>query len=144
MASRARTARRPHLLIALGVVALVGGLWYVAPEFLHTVEFNLYDEHFRLRGRRVPNPQVAIVTIDEASLVAVGHWPWSRTVLADLVRRLDEGGRRGHRLRRAPRTSRSAAAEREFGDRLRQRLGARGLDAAAAAELEQRGRRGRS
>jgi len=71
MASRARTARRPALLIALGIIGLIGGIWYIAPEFLHTIEFNLYDQHFRLRGRRPPNPQVAIVTIDDASLATV-------------------------------------------------------------------------
>ncbi|HYM33508.1 MAG TPA: adenylate/guanylate cyclase domain-containing protein [Candidatus Cybelea sp.] len=31
---------------------------------------------------------VTIVDIDEASLAAFGQWPWPRTVLADLVRRL--------------------------------------------------------
>jgi CHASE2 domain-containing sensor protein len=65
MPSRARTARRPHLLIALGVGGLVGVLWYLGPTFLHTIEFNLYDQHFRLRGPRAPNPQVAVVAIDE-------------------------------------------------------------------------------
>jgi adenylate cyclase len=78
MATRARTARRPALLIALGIIALIGALWYVAPNFLHTIEFNLYDQHFRLRGPRPPNPQVAIVTIDEVSLGVEGRWPWSR------------------------------------------------------------------
>jgi adenylate cyclase len=135
MATRARTARRPHLLIALGVIVLIGAIWYRAPEFLHTIEFNLYDQNFRLRGRRVPNPQVAIVTIDEPSLVAVGHWPWPRTVLARLVRRLDEAGAASIAfdvLLNEP----DPWPEREFGDRLRQRLGARGLDASGRAVLE--------
>jgi adenylate cyclase len=135
MAPRARTARRPHLLIALGVIALIGTLWYIAPEFLHTIEFNLYDQNFRLRGRRVPNPQVAIVTIDEPSLAAVGHWPWPRTVLARLVRRLVEAGAASIAfdvLLSEP----DPWPEREFGDRLRQRLGSRGLDASGRAVLE--------
>ncbi len=135
MAPRARTARRPHLLIALGVIVLLGTIWYLAPEFLHTIEFNLYDQHFRLRGRRAPNPQVAIVTIDEPSLAAVGHWPWSRTVLARLVQRLDEGGAAAIAfdvLLNEP----DPWPERAFGDRLRRRLGAHGLDASGRAVLE--------
>jgi len=135
MATRARTARRPALLIALGIIALVGAIWYIAPGFLHTIEFNLYNEHFRLRGRRAPNPQVAIVTIDEPSLAAVGHWPWSRRVLARLVQRLDEGGAAAIAfdvLLNEPERS----PEREIIERLRQRLGARGLDAGVRAELE--------
>jgi adenylate cyclase len=134
MAPRARTARRPHLLIALGVVVLLGAIWYLAPEFLHTIEFNLYDQHFRLRGRRAPNLQVAIVTVDEASLTAVGHWPWSRRVLGQLVRRLDEGGAASIAfdvLLNEPDRS-----EREIIERLRRRLGDRRLDAAVRAELE--------
>ncbi len=78
MASRARTARRPHLLIALGVIALIGAIWYIAPGFLHTIEFNLYNEHFRLRGRRAPNPQVAIVTIDEPRFSPGSFSAWTR------------------------------------------------------------------
>jgi adenylate cyclase len=135
MASRARTARRPHLLIALGVIALIGVIWYIAPGFLHTIEFNLYNEHFRLRGRRAPNPQVAIVTIDEPSLAVVGHWPWPRTVLARLVQRLDKAGAASIAfdvLLNEP----DPWPEREFGDRLRQRLDARGLDASGRAVLE--------
>jgi adenylate cyclase len=135
MAPRARTARRPALLIALGIIALVGGLWYLAPEFLHTIEFNLYDQNFRLRGRRAPNPQVAIVTIDEPSLAAVGHWPWPRTVLAQLVRGLDEAGAASIAfdvLLNEP----DPWPERKFGDRVRQRLGSHGLDASGRAVLE--------
>jgi len=128
MATRARTARRPALLIALGIIALIGALWYVAPNFLHTIEFNLYDQHFRLRGPRPPNPQVAIVTIDEVSLGVEGRWPWSRTKLARLVRRLDEAGAASIAfdvLLNEPEES----AERKVVERLRRRLGARALDA---------------
>ena len=134
MATRARTARRPTLLIALGIIALIGAVWYVAPNFLHTIEFNLYDQHFRLRGPRVPNPQVAIVTIDEASLVVEGRWPWSRSVLARLVQRLDEAGAASIAfdvLLNEPDQS-----ERKVVERLRQGLGARALDAGVRAELE--------
>jgi len=135
MATRAHTARRPALLIALGIIALIGAIWYVAPNFLHTIEFNLYDQHFRLRGPRPPNPQVAIVTIDEVSLGVEGRWPWSRTKLARLVRRLDEAGAASIAfdvLLNEPEES----AERTVVERLRQRLGPRALDAGVRAELE--------
>ncbi|HXD97962.1 MAG TPA: adenylate/guanylate cyclase domain-containing protein [Candidatus Acidoferrum sp.] len=135
MASRARTARRPALLIALGIIGLIGGIWYIAPEFLHTIEFNLYDQHFRLRGRRPPNPQVAIVTIDDASLATVGRWPWSRVILAQLVRRLDEAGAASIAfdvLLNEPERS----PEREIVERLRKRLGGGGLSPGLRAELE--------
>jgi CHASE2 domain-containing sensor protein len=87
-----RGQRRVALVIALGVILLTGGLYLAAPDFLYVVEFILYDGHFHLRGTRPPNPQVVIVAIDQSSLAAVGRWPWSRAVLAELVRRLDEAG----------------------------------------------------
>ena len=84
--------RRVALLIALAAIGVIGTLFMLAPEFLYRLEFNLYDQHFRWRGARPANERVAIVAIDEASLTAMGRWPWSRTVLAQLVRRLDEAG----------------------------------------------------
>jgi adenylate cyclase len=138
MATRARTARRPHLLIALGIITLIGAIWYLAPEFLHTIEFNLYDQHFRLRGPRAPNPQVAIVTIDEPSLAVEGHWPWPRKKLARLVQRLDEAGAASIAfdvLLNEP----GRSEEREFIEELRQRLGVRGLDVSVRAVLDKMG-----
>src|SRR6185436_16911195 len=69
-----------------------GGLFWVDPDFLHRLEFNLYDQHFKIRGPRQIAAPVTIVTIDEPSLKVVGRWPWSRTTQADLVRRLSEAG----------------------------------------------------
>jgi len=92
VATPTRATRRWSLLIALGIIGLVGGLYLAAPPFLQIVELALYDQHFRLRGARPPAGQVAIVAIDEASLREIGRWPWSRTVQADLVRRLDAAG----------------------------------------------------
>lgn len=82
---------RPALavwLIAAGVVVLVGGLYLAAPRFLATIELKLYDQHFALRGTRPAGDRVVIVAIDERSLRAVGRWPWPRSILADLTRKL--------------------------------------------------------
>ena len=92
MASAARTRRWRTLGLAVAVIVVVGGLFWAAPQFLHVLELKLYDQHFRLRGARPAHAQVAIVAIDGASLRAHGRWPWSRTVMADLVRRLTAAG----------------------------------------------------
>jgi adenylate cyclase len=127
--------RRVALLVALGVIVLLGGIWYVfAPNFFYVVDFIIYDQHFRIRGPLPANPQVVIVAIDEASLRAVGRWPWSRTVLADLVKRLDEGGALAIAfdvLMNEPERS----PERAVIEDLDRRLGAR-LDPTARRELE--------
>jgi adenylate cyclase len=127
--------RRVALLLALGVIVVLGGVWYAfAPQFIYVVEFLIYDQHFRIRGPRPANPQVAIVAIDEASLRAVGRWPWSRTLVADLVKRLDAGGAASIAfdvLMAEPERS----PERAVIEDVARRLGAR-LDPAARAELE--------
>ena len=53
---------------------------YWAPA-RHTV----FDAYQRLFPREVDQLPVAIVDIDDASLVALGQWPWPRTRLARLI-----------------------------------------------------------
>jgi adenylate cyclase len=87
-----KTTRRGSLLIALviGVTAL--GVYMLAPQSLMVAELGLYNQQFRLRGPRSGNDQVVIVAIDEPSLGAIGRWPWPRSVLAELIRRLSDAG----------------------------------------------------
>ena len=78
--------------LAAAVVAAVFVLFFRAPDFLTTMETKLYDLHFALRGARDPGDQVVIVAADEKSLATLGRWPWPRSVLADLVTALSDGG----------------------------------------------------
>ena len=131
----AKGTRRNALAIALGVVVIVTIVYLMAPDFFKIVEFTLYDQHFRLRGARGAHPQVLVVVIDEASLRAVGRWPWSRSVQADLVRKLDAGGAAVIAfdvLLTEPENS----GEQEAATRIAQRLRARGAPRAAVHEAE--------
>jgi len=49
------------------------------------LEAMAYDARLALVPRRAPDPQVAIVDIDEASLQRVGRWPWPRDTMARLT-----------------------------------------------------------
>jgi adenylate cyclase len=135
MARAGGATRRVALLVALGVILGLGAVWFVfAPQFFYVVDFVIYDQHFRIRGPVPAHPQIAIVAIDEASLRAVGRWPWSRTVFADLVRRLDQGGAAAIAfdvLMVEPEPS----PERAVIEDIDRRLGAR-LDPAARSELQ--------
>src|SRR5437867_6995193 len=84
--------RRRVYLIAAGVIALTFALFFWAPGFLQTVETKLYDLHFTIRGVRSPGDEVLIAAIDEKSLAAIGRWPWPRSVLAQLIKTLSDGG----------------------------------------------------
>jgi len=44
----------------------------------------IYDLSLRLKHTRV-RPDIVIVAVDPASLQAVGEWPWSRRIIADLI-----------------------------------------------------------
>jgi adenylate cyclase len=135
MARAGGASRRFALVIVLGVILLVGLVYSVAPSFLYVLEFNLYDQHFGLRGPRPANPQIAIVAIDEPSLAAVGRWPWSGAVLARLIQQLDEAGAASIAfdvLKNEPERS----PDQDVIDRLARRLGARRLDTGVRAELQ--------
>ncbi|MFH2204470.1 MAG: adenylate/guanylate cyclase domain-containing protein [Elusimicrobiota bacterium] len=78
----------PTLLLACSV-----GLWWINPPVLRDLRSRVFDSYQRLRPRpyRADAP-VRIIDIDDASLERVGQWPWPRTKLAKLIRRLGEGG----------------------------------------------------
>ncbi len=55
------------------------------------LEAKTYDMRLRLRNmlrHPLPNHDIVIVAVDEKSLAEVGRWPWSRTVMADLIGRI--------------------------------------------------------
>jgi adenylate cyclase len=84
----------PPTLIGIAVIVAVFALFFAAPAFLSTVERKLYDLQFALRGTRDPGDQVVIVAADEKSLATLGRWPWPRSVLAEIVNVLSDGGAR--------------------------------------------------
>jgi adenylate cyclase len=80
------------LIIAAGVIVITAALYMAAPQVFVLGEMQLYNQQFRLRGARPANDQVVLVAIDEASLAEIGRWPWPRSTLAALLRRLDDAG----------------------------------------------------
>src|SRR5262245_19084167 len=90
------TGLGPRLLYALIlgaiiVAALALRVWDPTP--VARLRALVFDTYQRLDPRAFdPALPVRVVDIDEASLKAVGQWPWPRTVLADLVDKLAAGG----------------------------------------------------
>jgi adenylate cyclase len=77
-----------------GVTLLMACLLIWRPTFTEFLELKLYDLKFRFRGARTPGKDVAIVAIDDASVKAVGRWPWSRVEMARLLTSLKKAGPR--------------------------------------------------
>jgi len=102
------------------------------------VNNRMADVFFQWQGEVKPVAPVVIVDIDEASIAALGQWPWPRTVVAELVNRLQEAGAKSIAFdivfAEADRTSPSRLLEE-----LHDRLGAgvvRDSLAAAAKEID--------
>ncbi len=78
------------------VLALLAGLMALVisgPRILDDLSNFVFDSYQRISPRIYdPATPVRIVDIDEASLKALGQWPWPRTRLAELVTKLSDQG----------------------------------------------------
>ena len=86
----------PRLLYALILGAVIAGalalrIWDPSPvALLRALVFDTYQE---ISPRQFdPDLPLRIVDIDEESLKRIGQWPWPRTILAELVRKLSDDG----------------------------------------------------
>jgi adenylate cyclase len=90
-----RAARRfgfgRALSLGLLVILIAVRIWDPAP--VEALRLRTFDA-FQVLKPRAPHPAkpVMIVDIDEASLRELGQWPWARTIVADMVKRLTEAG----------------------------------------------------
>src|SRR5215470_9758441 len=86
----------PRLLYALivGVLifcALALRIW--DPNPVARLRSLVFDTYQQIEPREFnPSLPLRIVDIDEESLKKIGQWPWPRTVLADLVRKVADNG----------------------------------------------------
>jgi PAS domain S-box-containing protein len=80
------------VLAGATVVALVAGIFLASPDPVANADTKAFDLLTGLVGRGKPSGQVTIVEIDEKSLAQLGGWPWPRDLLAQVVRRILDGG----------------------------------------------------
>lgn len=78
------------MAVGLLMVVLVVALRIVDPYPVRAARLFYFDYLQRLDPRPFAELPVRVVDIDEASLAAVGQWPWPRDRLAELVRRLSD------------------------------------------------------
>lgn len=77
---------------AATLAVAVLSLW--RPAYTEFLELKFYDLKFRFRGPQRPGPEIAIVAVDDASVQAVGRWPWSRKDISRLLAKVKEAGPR--------------------------------------------------
>ncbi len=82
--ARARAGLLPEWgLLALVLLALVA--WLVASASLRRVDHLVHDQAMRWRAL-APSQDIAIIAIDDASIAAIGRWPWRRALHAQVLR----------------------------------------------------------
>jgi adenylate cyclase len=123
-----RLASLFHTFTARWVAAVtlaVAVLLLYRPDSTEFIEYKFYDLKFRYRGPLTPGPEIAIVALDDASLRAVGRWPWSREDIARLFSKIKEAGPRVLALDIIFAEREESAAMRLLGS-LRREIGRRG------------------
>src|SRR5579863_10072567 len=83
--------RVPAWGLGLLVLAIAASIRVFDPSFVEGPRLHGFDAAQRLWPRIEANDRVQVVAIDEQSLAAKGQWPWPRTLIADLVRRIAAG-----------------------------------------------------
>jgi adenylate cyclase len=80
------------LLLPATLLVLAVLLRFHDPVLLQEFRYRIFDNYQRLSPRVYTEMPVVVVDIDDETLAAHGQWPWSRTVVAELVARLMNGG----------------------------------------------------
>ena len=86
-------ARHLYRLIVAAPLLMIAATGYLHPRILEDMRNFVFDSYQRIKPRDYdPNAGVRIIDIDEASLARVGQWPWPRTKLAELTKKLAAAG----------------------------------------------------
>ncbi len=85
------TNKISHIIFLLLILILAVNFSDSSHELRKRIQYLTFDVFNRMHERPATD-DVVIVDIDEASLKQVGQWPWSRTVMAQLVENLTAMG----------------------------------------------------
>ena len=80
------------LVLGLGLTLLVAILSFLPLKFFEVPQLKLYDLGLRMGGASPVPPEVVIAAIDDASVSALGRWPWPRKKIAELIDYLSRAG----------------------------------------------------
>ncbi len=81
-----------HAAPALAAAVIAALVAVARPGLLVNLDRAAYDSAVRRGPLPSASSRVAVVVVDEASLAALGQWPWPRDVMARLVSALQDAG----------------------------------------------------
>ena len=79
-------------LAVIVAIAITGALVFALGSSLSSFEERAGSFPWLLASDANPEERIAIVSIDERSIAEVGPWPWSWSVIADLVDKINDAG----------------------------------------------------
>ncbi|BAF72802.1 CHASE2 domain-containing protein [Sulfurovum sp. NBC37-1] len=82
----------PKYSIVLLFALLLSWAYLFPPQLFISLNTEISDFFFRMRGNIPQSQKVVIVDIDEASLEKYGQWPWSRLRVSELIRKINDAG----------------------------------------------------
>jgi CHASE2 domain-containing sensor protein/predicted Ser/Thr protein kinase len=77
-------------LIILFVLVISGRILF-GIDPLQPLEYKVYDSLLRLRQRKAAT-QIVVLAIDNKSVQSIGSWPWPRSHIASVIRKLTDAG----------------------------------------------------
>jgi adenylate cyclase len=92
VSNRRRLWRHSTRAVGLALFAVLVAFRVWDPASVEILRLKSLDAYQVLAPRPASIQPVAIVDIDERSLLALGQWPWSRSVVALLAERIMEAG----------------------------------------------------
>ncbi len=75
---------------ALILALLLSWAYLFIPQTFFSFNDHLRDYLFNIRGELPKSNRIVIIDIDETSLKQYGQWPWSRSVVSDLITKLSD------------------------------------------------------
>lgn len=82
-----------QLVLTVSLLGLAVGLRIADPQPVARLRLSVFDTYQRMEPRQPsPDKPVRVIDIDDASLAALGQWPWPRTRLAEMITKLNEAG----------------------------------------------------
>jgi adenylate cyclase len=65
--------------------------FYASSEnsIFRSIDFEITNLFFQIRGEKAPTDKIVIIDIDEKSLKEIGQWPWPRNIIAELIKKIN-------------------------------------------------------
>ncbi|MBI5883667.1 MAG: adenylate/guanylate cyclase domain-containing protein [Elusimicrobia bacterium] len=89
---RGQMSKWLYLIVPWLILFGSAGIRLAQPEAVEELRNRVFDYYQRLKPRPYEEAPVRIVDLDDETLKRLGQWPWPRTLVAKLVRRLAESG----------------------------------------------------